>query len=351
MMQVDGSARWGNSLPRCNVRLQHGRRPRLGVRVLVVGLAFTLGFASSVARRAIAPSVPVRSLGAAGVTTAAPSLPWTTEEPAQPAAPEALPDVREPDLAEAVREQLAPDNGVTAAYVLDLGTGQEVALQADQRMPAASLFKVLVMVEVFRQQREGKLAWGTTMVVGPQHIVPGSGILQDALGRRVTVKELVELMMGLSDNVAAVMLMDLVGRANINATAQALGLHETLLHTYAPDDPLEPEADNCTSARDVGLLLQRLAQGEVVDPAASDEMIELMRHEQVNDWLEREVPLAQVAHKTGSLPHVRNDAGIITMPERPPIVLVVLTDAVRDHGLAEAMIGHVARTVMDHLQR
>jgi beta-lactamase class A len=248
-------------------------------------------------------------------------------------------------------QHLPQANGLLAIYALNLQTGQEVALNADQRMTAASLFKVPVMVEVFRQQRLRRITWEQTMVVRPEHIVPGTGILGGSLGRRVTVRDLVHLMMSVSDNVAAVMLMDLVGRENINDSARTLGLRETFVHTYTRDDPLEPDEDNTTSARDLGLLLQRMAQGDLIDRTSSNEMIEFLFQEHVHDWMRRDLPpYVQVAHKIGSLPNVRNDAGIIFAPGTR-IVLVVLTDSVRDQELAEATISRVATVVLEYFQR
>ncbi|MER3406405.1 MAG: hypothetical protein C4289_15610, partial [Chloroflexota bacterium] len=255
-----------------------------------------------------------------------------------------------PSLEQLLAEHLPTDNGTVAVYVLHLGTGHEVALNADLRMTAASLFKIPVMVEVFRQQRQGRISWNQTLVVGPQHWVPGTGILQAYPGRRVSVQELVQLMMRVSDNVAAVMLMDLVGRENINDTARSLGLQETLVHTYTARDPLGPDEDNTTSARDLGLLLRRMAAGELIDRVASAEMIDLMLQERAYDWMLRELPAeVRVAHKTGALPNVRNDAGIMYTPGGE-VVLVVLTSDLRDQELGEATISRVARLVFDYYQ-
>jgi beta-lactamase class A len=143
--------------------------------------------------------------------------------------------------------------------------------------------------------------------------------------------------------------LDLVGRENDNATAQALGLRETLVHTYTAADPLRPSDDNATSARDLGMLLLGMAQGELVDEAASDEMLALMLGERANNWMVQDLPRGlYVAHKTGSLPGVRNDAGVI-WGHGMRAVLVVLTDGARDQDLAEETIGKLARALYDAL--
>jgi beta-lactamase class A len=330
-------------------RRQRRRRVRLRDFFLLLALAVSIGLASGWL---------LNQWGSAPLETASPAAPAEPTHHSLPApdsraaslrpVPPATPQPA--SLEQILTAHLPADNGTIAVYVLHTRTGHEVALNADRRMTAASLFKVPVMVEVFRQQRQSRFTWEQTLVVGPQHWVPGTGILQASLGRRVSVRELVQLMMSVSDNVASVMLMDLVGRENINETAKALGLRDTLVHTYTARDPLGPDEDNTTSARDLGLLLRRMVAGELIDRAASAAMIELMMQERVYDWMLRELPEGvRVAHKTGALPNVRNDAGIIFTPGGE-VVLVVLMNDLRDQEQGEETIGTIARLVFEYYQ-
>jgi beta-lactamase class A len=342
--------RWTRALAPREYRMQRRRRQRRRLLVVLLTLAISLGAGAGwlLNRWGSAPGQTAQPGGPADFASRppatdgreAPSPPGRAGAPVRPI----------PPLEQLLAEHLPTDNGTVAVYVLHLRTGHEVALNADLRMTAASLFKIPVMVEVFRQQRQGRISWNQTMVVSPQHWVPGTGILQAYPGRRVSVQELVQLMISVSDNVASVMLMDLVGRESINDTARSLGLRETLVHTYTARDPLGPDEDNTTSARDLGLLLRRMAAGELIDRAASAEMIDLMLQERVNDWMLRELPAeVRVAHKTGALPNVRNDAGIMFTPGGE-VVLVVLTNDLRDQELGEEAISRVARLVFDYYQ-
>lgn len=344
--------RWTHALAPREYRRQRRRRIRLRLFLVLLTLAVSLGAGAGwLLNRQ--DSAPARTASPAAPADPAGRQPPVTDERAgsSPPGPAGALARSAPPLEQVLAEHIPAGNGTVAVYALHLRSGHEVALNADQRMTAASLFKIPVMVEVFRQHRQGRISWSQTLVVGPQHWVPGTGILQAYPGRRVSVQELVQLMMSASDNVASVMLMDLVGRENINDTARALGLRETLVHTYTARDPLGPDEDNTTSARDLGLLLRRMAAGELIDRAASAEMIELMLQERVYDWMLRELPAeVRVAHKTGALPNVRNDAGIMFTPGGE-IVLVVLTNDLRDQELGEETISRVARLVFDYYQR
>ncbi len=349
--QPSGIVRWTHALAPRAYRRQRRRRARLRLFVALLILAVSLGAGTGWLLNRWG-STPVRTAPLAALgDPAAHWLPATHgREASSPPDSAGAPARSGPALEQLLAEYLPADNGTVAVYALHMRTGHEVALKADLRMTAASLFKIPVMVEVFRQQRQGRISWNQTLVVGPQHWVPGTGILQAYPGRRVSVQELVQLMMSVSDNVASVMLMDLVGRENINDTARALGLRETLVHTYTARDPLGPDEENTTSARDLGLLLRRMAAGELIDRAASAEMIELMLQERVYDWMLRELPAeVRVAHKTGALPNVRNDAGIMFTPGGE-VVLVVLTNDLRDQERGEETISRVARLVLDYYQ-
>ena len=154
---------------------------------------------------------------------------------------------------------------------------------------------------------------------------------------QVSVADALRLMIGISDNVAAHAIVRRIGVDFVNANNQRLGLAET--RYYVDDRP------DTTTASDMARLLSLLAQGRVAGPEATAEMIALMRQVQPAAWLPKGVPgTVPVAHKSGQLGGVRNDAGIVYGPTGPYVV-VVLTDNRRDPALGERTITSVARSV------
>ncbi len=93
---------------------------------------------------------------------------------------------------------------------------------------------------------------------------------------------------------------------------------------------------NVTSAADMARLFRLLA-GEVVSAEASSAMLNLLVHQAINDRLPAELPAgAVVAHKTGNLPGLVHDAGVIYTPTGP-LVVAALSEGVDEAEAAEVI--------------
>jgi beta-lactamase class A len=240
-------------------------------------------------------------------------------------------------LLDAIRSGLTIDPELAAISVLHLETGIAAALHDDRIAVPASLYKVGVLAEAYRQIEAGTLRTDEPLRLLPTDWAPGAGILQGRIGSQVSVADALRLMIGISDNVAAHAIVRRIGVDHVNANNQRLGLAET--RYYVDDRP------DTTTASDMARLLSLLAQGKVAGPEATAQMIALMRQVQPAAWLPKGVPgTVPVAHKSGQLGGVRNDAGIVYGPTGPYVV-VVLTDNRRDPSLGERTITSVARSV------
>jgi beta-lactamase class A len=95
---------------------------------------------------------------------------------------------------------------------------------------------------------------------------------------------------------------------------------------------------------------EMLALGQAVSPGASSEMLHLLARQRVNDRIPRLLPAGTiVAHKTGNLPGVVNDVGIVYGADLTYIV-VVLVDRTRDEGEATRIAADVALAAYEHFQ-
>lgn len=256
-------------------------------------------------------------------------------------APTSVPD---PGLEAALREAAAVPGSVSVA-VRNLNTGARADVNAERPMTAASLFKLPVLVEVFKQNRLRRFSMDDPQMITRDHWTDGSGVLQARIGERVPVRELVRLMIVESDNVAALVLIDLVGVENVNQTTASMGLRATRLQ-----DRQNPRGPHTTSASDMATLLETVASGRLVDPATSEEVVRLLEQKQANSWLETGLPWwAKLAHKWGELPGVRHDAGIVFTP-RGAFVVVAMTEGADNDSSAEA-ISRVSRVTFQHFNR
>ena len=217
----------------------------------------------------------------------------------------------------------APGN--VGIVVKDLTTGLTSGVNASANMPAASIIKIPVMVEVFRQMSLGTIGLNDTLHLQPGDRDNGWGDLADArTGSAYTISKLMWLMITESDNTATNMLIRRVGRIHINATMRTLGLGQTRLGDY-----IRSEGDIRSlrsSPNDMMKLLEAMAQDRLVDEWSSRAMITILTGQHHNGLLPQPLPAGiQIAHKTGTLHDTLNDVGIVYMNSQPYIIAVMTT--------------------------
>lgn len=215
----------------------------------------------------------------------------------------------------------------SAVEILDLSSGYHIGYNSAASMPAASTIKVPVMVEVFRQLERGRfdLTHRITLLGSDKDF--GSGDLCDASsGSTYDVNELLEKMIDISDNTATNMLIRLVGRRNINATMENLGLAHTKLSSDVRTGSWSVRQTLRTSPDDMVRLLSLMAKRQLVDDWASNEMITILEEDQINTLLPAALPDdVAVAHKTGSFFDTLNDVGIVYADDAPYVIAVMTT--------------------------
>jgi beta-lactamase class A len=234
--------------------------------------------------------------------------------------------------------------GNVATVLVDVQTGASASIAAEQALPAASLFKLPVLIEVLAEEDRGQLDADRKLEIRPEDWTDGSGVLQARVGDRLSVRELTRLMIQQSDNIAALVLLDAVGVASTNATAEGLGLHATRLVDHRGGDP----GQHTTSAADMAQLLVGLASGQVINPRVSEAALALLELKQTVSWLGDGLPFwVKVAHKWGDLPEARTDAGVVFTP-RGSYVVAVLTEGVPPEESA-SLIARTSRVGYDYL--
>ncbi|MGQ9600707.1 MAG: serine hydrolase [Anaerolineae bacterium] len=239
-----------------------------------------------------------------------------------------------------------PDESIELGIAIQhIESGEETRINADAIFPTASVFKVPVMVEVFKQARAGKFDLNDRLELRDRHKTLTSGVLQELQeGLQPTIRDLMILMTIVSDNTATTMLMELVGAENVTATMHELGLtsihvnmtvHEMFLHAFGIRDRSDIRVDelraiackvqmdyssrtfsrsqdnNVSSAADMTRLMVMIFKGEVVDRAACDEMLDILSRQQHESRVPLFLPWNTVYHKTGTMRGLRNDSGVI----------------------------------------
>ena len=146
-------------------------------------------------------------------------------------------------------------------------------------------------------------------------------------GLEVTLGDLATLMIILSDNTATNLLIDRLGMGAINQSVDNLGLTGTRLNRKLFQAELSRQGiENYVTARDMGLLLEGLLRGTLLNPEASAEMLSILRNQRLNGKMpfylhSRGVP---VAHKTGEDDGITHDVGIIYQDD--PVIFCFLSN-------------------------
>ncbi len=249
----------------------------------------------------------------------------------------------EQSLQEYVNSITQNNGSEIAVYVKDLSTEYEIKINSDKRIPSASLVKIPIMAAVYYLVDQGKLSLNEKLVYKKKYRCGGSGIIKRSrYGTKFTVKELVDLMITLSDNVATHMLIDRIGIKNLNKIFKDLGLKNTNIDRFVMDlSARDKGIENYTTAEDMSLLLEKMYRGKLVSKEASIEMLLTMLKQRISDRIPKRLPLyVAVAHKTGLMRNVCHDAGIV-YTNNGDFIICVLTYNINPQ-LAKDIIADVA---------
>ena len=196
------------------------------------------------------------------------------------------------------------------------------AANADERVVAVSLYKLALLLEVERRVEAGTLSYADTITIEEEDVTEDGSY--ELPGTVMTIEEALEAMITLSDNGAGLAFWHTLGTEQVNATLLAQGVAGLHIALDATDE-------NSTSAGAIGAFFTRLARRELISVAASERMLARLARQTINDRLPAQLPLGTVvAHKTGNLVAIVHDAGIITTPFGPRVVVVLTWDAFDD---------------------
>jgi beta-lactamase class A len=255
-------------------------------------------------------------------------------------------------MASAVRRQAHQFTGTSGYVIKDLRSGHVVSAGEDTVFPSASLIKLPILCAAFQAVHEGKLSLSTpyTLIRADRH--GGSGVLKMApLGTVYTNRELLELMIVNSDNTATAIMVRQLGIDYLQQAFVKLGLQDTEIHEDGFRlTPHRVADDNMTSPRDMALLLEKIYQRQLVSADASDQMLDILKHQHLRDRLPRFLPIGwQIAHKTGLLRKACHDVGIVFTPQGD-YMICVLTAHDQTYKMAKRFIASMGRITFDCYQ-
>ena len=224
-------------------------------------------------------------------------------------------------LDDQVKQIVSSFKGKVNLFAKNLDTGERYGLNPDERIRTASTIKIAVMIEAFARVAEGKAKWTDEVVLTIDKKVSGSGILTELSdGLRLTLRDALNLMMILSDNTATNLVLDVLTTDAVNARMESLGFKQIKINRKVGSGGesmagKDPENKKCglgfATPREMVLVMEKLERGEIIGPAASKEMIELMKREQGRNAIGRSLWDVPMASKYGALDRLRSAVGIL----------------------------------------
>jgi len=243
----------------------------------------------------------------------------------------------------------AAHHGKLAVYAHNLKTGQTASLYPDEPVQTASTIKMGILLDAAEQIRAGQASLHERLVLTKDNQVPGSGVIgQLDTPLTITLRDVLHLMVVLSDNTATNMAIDRLGLAHINATLRAAGLKQTVLYkkVYKPaTGPMPADQPKFglgkTTARELASIMERLAECRLgldgTGPTSTGHLpgdgkicaalLGSLRQQQDRDGLPRYIEAldtsehgSAIANKTGALDQVRNDVALIATKNGPVVI-------------------------------
>ncbi len=258
-------------------------------------------------------------------------------------------------LVERIRTIISGAEIEAGVAVWHIESGAKLDVNGDEPFPMASAFKIPILATACKQLAEGTISLDARLPLADADKSMGSGILPYfESGLQPSVRDLLTLMIIISDNTATDIMVDyLGGAAAIEGYMHELGLREIffklnckdlLRHAFPPDvaDLPQEALQKWTIENDIlrdGLCFSKGPENNVSTAKAMNELLYLMygdlfpedlravaldilRKQQFNVRLSRFLPLGtKVAHKTGTIGGIRNDCGIISISESNHVIL------------------------------
>ncbi|MGA8860240.1 MAG: serine hydrolase [Candidatus Sulfotelmatobacter sp.] len=247
-------------------------------------------------------------------------------------------------------------DGVIGVAIEDLTTGNQFFLHENEIFAQASSIKITVLANLYLQAQQGKLKLTDLYTVQSSDLVADSDIMGGLTPgvTRVTLRDLATMMVAVSDNSAANVLIDRVGMANVNAMLDSLGLAHTRLRRKMMDvEAARQGRENISTPREMMTLLEAIYRGKLLDKESTADFFKVLSTNK-DSWIPRDLPVdVKIANKPGSLEAVRNDSGIVFVEGRPYVICVMTAFLAneRDGEQAISKISLATWRMFDRLSR
>ena len=277
-------------------------------------------------------------------------------------------------LTDSLRSHIQGFSGTVSLYAKNLETGVAVGIRETGAVRTASTIKLPILLAVFDSVARGQAKWTDPLTLTAAEKVAGSGVLASEIsdGVALPLRDVVHLMMVLSDNTATNLVLERFTADAVNAYLDSIGIKTTRSLRKIRGDGNQLKSPSGWSAagklpenekyglgvstpRDMVTILEKLERGEIVNAEASREIIAIMKRCRDDYGIRRRVGDVPVANKTGALDALRSDVGIV-YSKGGRIAMAITVDGLPkiDYGPDNAgclLIAELAKMLVDGLAK
>ncbi len=272
-------------------------------------------------------------------------------------------------LEKEVRQRIAELPATVTLYAKNLDTGATLGIREAEPVRTASTIKLAIMMTIFDTVARGQAKFDEPLTIAPREKVAGSGVLGVEFSDNVQLplRDVMHLMIVLSDNTATNMILERFTADAVNAYLDRIGIKTTRsMRKILGSGPAQglsaagklPENAKFgigkSSPLDMATMLERIERGQIVSADASKEMIAVLKRNQDNTGIARRLGGIPVAHKTGALDALRADVGIV-YAKTGRIVMAIYVDGMAKpdwspDNAGSVLISDVAKMLAEDLK-
>ncbi|MBR6162526.1 serine hydrolase [bacterium] len=233
-------------------------------------------------------------------------------------------------------------------YVWDYRTGNYIDINSTKRFPAASIIKIPVLLDMFRNIELGEVGIKDEVEITDYYRAEGSGSIKHAPAHKsFTLDELAEAMITISDNSATNMIMAQIGgMPAVNRAIKEWGLSNTYIENWLPD----LGGTNKTTTKDLGIMLYNIDNPDFLNLQSREKVMEYMTDVKNNRLIAAGLPPeAMFAHKTGDIGSTLGDAGIVYGPNEKKYIVAIIVNRPYNSQQGKDFIVHASRMIYNSI--
>jgi len=247
-----------------------------------------------------------------------------------------------------LREKSNAFRGLACIVIKDYNRNRRIEINPETKVASASIVKIPIMAALLCSQKEKGFSLSDKIELKQKDITGGSGTLKNTrAGKEFSIKELMELMISISDNTATNILIKFLGFDFLNSWMKKAGLKNTNLSRLMMDMAARKRGvENYTTADDIALILDKIYLNSLPDRNASAECLRVLKTQKTRNRIPAKLPRGTViAHKTGLENGVCNDAGIVFTKNGNFLICVLTAHRNTNSYKSRKFIAAIAETV------